>query len=592
MRNEKKMRRRVHGVRRNFTIERVIYEEEPPKRKKRPRDVLKKLRGRRPAVHFRTVRSFTHTHREGMRTTAIVFLTVSLIGQSGWLWTRVLDRNSTPKGTIAHTAVRWLDERQSADLADPAAPAAYPTKLAIRGDGGMFGIQYSADGVSAAYRLTEDMWGAALGSAEPLESVQQNEYTAALKREMAYLEFDGSVPLELIAGWMGVPMPQNGERRTCGSLMLSKTGTDAYRLFVRDAETGTTYAAETGLTDEQFYQAAESFVPNDCTMAAETDTVIAPDTLQFTGEQTFATITFGPYTGSMTALLSALRMDGQAAQENVYSTTDGTRVYVSGDAVAEVTRGGVLTYRAENGVHAYEKGTLLTREAHRKCAQLGRSLSAQLLDAMNSGGEAHLTKAYTAADGRYVTVFSLRINGVPADNDLGYFARYEFEDGAMVRADVVLRTCEAAGDAVTVMPEKIAASSRRDATAALSLRYTDTAPLLPDTNRGQTDTPSEPLTAGGGTASGYLNTGTATEDDSWVTRSDSSGAAWNSTAEQTAAGLAETGVRVTAEAEWKFLWYNPTKPVEEDRAAALLPSEITGHMPDFLTPIGEGGERE
>lgn len=162
----------------------------------------------------------------------------------------------------------------------------------------------------------------------------------------------------------------------------------------------------------------------------------------------------------------------------------------------------------------------------------------------------------------------------------------------MVRADVVLRTCEAAGDAVTVMPEKIAASSRRDATAALSLRYTDTAPLLPDTNRGQTDTPSEPLTAGGGTASGYLNTGTATEDDSWVTRSDSSGAAWNSTAEQTAAGLAETGVRVTAEAEWKFLWYNPTKPVEEDRAAALLPSEITGHMPDFLTPIGEGGERE
>ena len=170
-------------------------------------------------------------------------------------------------------------------------------------------------------------------------------------------------------------------------------------------------------------KAAESFVPNDCTMAAETDTVIAPDTLQFTGEQTFATITFGPYTGSMAGLLSALRMDGQAAQENVYSTTDGTRVYVSGDAVAEVTRGGVLTYRAENGVRAYEKGTLLTREAHRKCAQLGRSLSAQLLDAMNSGGEAHLTKAYTAADGRYVTVFSLRINGVPADNDLGYFAR-------------------------------------------------------------------------------------------------------------------------------------------------------------------------
>lgn len=583
MRHEEKMRRRVHGVRRNFTVERVIYEEDP---KQKPAE---RSQRRRPAVHMRAVRSFAYIHREGMRTTAIALLTAALIGQSGWLWTRVLDRNSTPKGTIAHTAVQWLDERQSADLADTAAPAAYPTKLAISRDGEMFGIQYSADGVAEAYRLTEDMWGAALGSAGPLKSVQQNEYAAALQRDMAYLEFDGSVPLELISGWLGVSMPQNGERRTCGGLLLSKTGTDAYRLFVRDAETGTTYAAETGLTDAQFSQAAESFVANGCTMAAGTDTVIAPDTLQFTGEQTFATITFGSYTGSMTSLLSALRMDGQAAQETSYSTTDGTRVYVSGGAVAEVSRDGVMTYRTEDGMRAYEKGTLLAREAHRKCAQLGRSLSAQLLDAMNSGGEAHLTKAYTAEDGRYVTVFSLRINGVPADNDLGYFARYEFEDGAMVRADVVLRTCEAAGDVVTVMPEKIAASSRRDATATLSLRYTDTAQLLPDDDSSRGDTPTEPLTAGQGTASGYLNTGTSTEDDSWVNQSADSGTGmdWSSSE---ADGLSETGVRVTAEAKWKFLWYNQTKPTE--REDALVPSEITGHMPDFLTPIGEGGERE
>ena len=583
MKNRQKMRRRVHGVRRNFTVERVIYEQEPPKRKKISRKAI--------MAPVRGVRSFVHTHKEGVRTVAIAVLTVTLIGQSGWLWTKVLDRNSTPKGTIAHTAVRWLDERQSVDLADTSAPAAYPTKLAIRSDGEMFGIQYSADGVSEAYRLTEDMWGAALGSAGPLKSVQKNEYTAALTRDMAYLEFDGSVSLELIAGWMGVSMPQNGESRTCGGLLISKTGTNLYRLFVRDAETGTTYAAETGLTDADFSQAAESFVPNDCTMAAETDTVIAPDTLQFTGEQTFATITFRPYTGSMTALLSSLRMDGQAAQETSYATTDGTRVYVSDDAAVEVTGDGVMTYRAENGVRAYEKGTLLTREAHRKCAQLGRNLSAQLLEAMNSGGEAHLTKAYTTKEGRYVTVFSLRINGVPADNDLGYFARYEFEDGAMVRADAVLRTCEATGSAVTVMPEKIAASSRRDATATLSLRYTDTAQLLPD--KKAADTPTEPLSTGQNTASGYLNTGTSTEDDSWVAQSSQSGTGVNWNTGVSADGT-ETGMLsgVTAEAKWKFLWYNPTEPAESGRTAALIPSEITGHFPDFLTPIGEGGERE
>jgi hypothetical protein len=525
-------------------------------------------------------------------------LTVTLIGESGWLWTRALDTDSTPKGTLAHAIVRWMSDRSATDLADTTEPAAYPVKLAVRTEDTMFGIQYSASGVSEAYRLTEDMWSAALSSAERLEPVQQNEYEAALKYDMAFVEFDGSVPLELIAGWMGAETPQNGSSRTCGGLLISKTDGQHYRLFVRDAATGLIYAADTALTEAQFSSMAESFVANDCTMAIDTDTVIAPDTLQFTGEQTFASLTFSPYTGSMETILESLRMDGQSAQETAYTTSDGTRVYVDEDAVVRVTQNGVLTYRSENGIQAYQSRTLREQEARQKCAQLGRNLSAELLDAMNSGGEAHLVRAYTNDEGRYVTVFAMRINGVPADNELGYFARYEFEEGAMVRADVVLRICEATGSTVTVMPERVVASSLSDATAMLSLRYTDTATLLSDDSKSTTATEqnSEPLTSGTGTENGYLNTAVETADDSWVTESDSTD--WSSvltgtddTQMETDTELTATTTSVTTDAEWKFLHYRQSIQEENSAMANGIP-EITSHQPDYLTPLGERGELE
>ncbi|MDO5547538.1 MAG: hypothetical protein Q4F79_03540 [Eubacteriales bacterium] len=612
--NKQEVRRRVHGVRRDFMI---LSIEQIPKAKTR------RISWKLPKIHwswrlilvpFRKLAGLVRLlcrkvrmHKEGVRTLAIVVLIATLVGQSGWLWTRVLDRNSTPKGTLAHAVVRWMDARRATDLADTTEPAAYPVKLAIRSNGSMFGIQYSASGVAEAYRLMEDMWSAALSSAGRLEPVQQNEYVAALKNDMAFVEFDGSIPLELIAGWMGAETPQGGDARTCGGLLLSRTGTESYRLFVRDAVTGTAYSATTELTTAQFSSTAESFVANDCTMAAETDTVIAPDTLQFTGEQTFVSITFGPYTGSMATILEALRMDGRAAQETAYATGDSTRVYVDDESVVRVTQDGVLTYRSETGLRAYEQRTLREQEARQKCAQLGRNLSAELLDAMNSGGEAHLTKAYVDDNGRYVTVFSMRINGVPADNDLGYFARYEFEEGAMVRADVVLRTCEAAGSAVTVMPEKVAASSLRDATAMLSLRYTDRVDLLPDddSETGSTTQNSQPLTTGQGTASGYLDTGTSTTDDSWVTGSvkTETGINWsgslNGTEQSTTeagridetTALSTTTSSMTAEVQWKFLRYSRSLVAEEETKLPNGTPEISCHMPNFLTPLGEGGEQ-
>lgn len=613
-RNKRKQPRRsgrIQGIRRGRLTVGAVH----GGRLLRPEEKRKRNSKRYRAM--RRVRRAAAEHTRGLHTAAIAVLTVTLVAESGYLWSCVLYPNSTPRGTIAHTVVRWLSSHGAGD-SGTVQPAAYPVKLAVRMQSdGLYGLQYSADGMQQVWQQTEDVWSTALMTAQRLHTATIEEYRDALQKPMLFAEYDGSVPLSLVAGWLGAATPQNGEDCVCGGLLISRESKDNYQLFVRDAADGSIWNTKITLTDAEFSAMEANFTANDCTLAAETDTIISPDTLQFQEEQSFDSVTFHPYSGSMLALLNALGMDGQAAEESAYRTTDGTMVYVDEDASVHVTPESVMSYRSENGVRAYEEN-LRQADAWQKCAQMGRTISASLLEGMNSGGEAHLTKAYEDEQGRYVTVFSLHIDGVPVDNALGYFARYVFEDGALVQADVVLRTCEVTGDVVSVMPETVAAAARRDAKALLSLRYTDTATLrteksaLDQYNNANNNTGSDVLDDGETeTDTSWVDDLTTESESSWV-NSGTNSTDWNnsgdtSTDTSTNGGvestLNTTGTSVSAQAQWKFLLYNvdeldlvqetmiPTRLSDERPPEDVKDLDITWHMPDFLTPLGEGGMR-
>lgn len=542
----------------------------------------------------RTTVTALKNHSDGVRSAGIIALAVCMVGQSGFFWSRILDRDSTPKGTIAHAIVRWLDNR-NANRSDVIEAAAYPTKLAVRSDDGLYGIQYSAAGTKTAWELTEDVWSSALSAAKKIEVSSESEYSMALQHSMMFAEFDGSIPLTLIAGWIGAETPTNGDSINCGGILLTREDADSYRLYFRDSKTDVIYSAGTELTDVDFDSAASSFAANDCTMAVETETQVFPDTLQFTQAQSFDSITIAPYTGSMTGLLEALGMDGQSAQETAYSTQDGTMVYVGDGTAVRVTSGGVMTYKAEEGVRAYT-GSLTKTDREQKCAQLGYTISSEFLEAMGSGGEAHLTKAYTNDEGRYVTVFALHIDGVPVDNELGYFARFEFDEGALVRSDAVLRTCVVTGSAVTVMPEKVAASARNDSTALLSLRYIDSASLGAD-DRWSAESTSDGTTVDDSwvnDGSDILGADTQTEDGLW-TDSTSYDDTYYDSMNSTSSTLNSTGDSVSAQAQWKFILYHEDEKAQENIAGDFNQDNIDFticHMPDLLTPLDDEGGAE
>lgn len=604
-------KRVVYGIdRQEYIMIAVQWKKKP---RKRP-DRLKTLGARGKMLGKACIRA-VRGHRSGLQTAGIAVLTVTMVAQGGWIWSRMLDAGSTPKNSIARSIVRRLNERNI--RSDTIEPAAYPIKMAVRNEEGLYGIQYSVVGMTDVYSQTEALWSTALGQCSALRLTTQNEYAAALKNHMVFMEFEGSIPLKLLAGWLDTEVPNGGNDRSCSALLISRGNPGGYHIYLRDAETGTFLTAQTVLSDAEFDSVINLFRPNGCQMAAEANTVISPDTLHFPQQQGFDTITIRPYEGGIDTVMQSFYMDGSSAQQSAYTTQSGTMLYSDDTATLRITSDKMLSYDSDSGIRAF-RGSLRSGDAIQAYAQLGKTISTTLLENINSSGEAQLIKAYTDDDGRYVTVFALRIDGVPLDNDVGYFARYEFEDGAMVHADAVLRVCAITGNVATIMPESVAASVRKDATAQLSLRYTDTAPLKESSKSTMRSSGSRNLLGG-----------TQTADDSWVEQAEvNQSGTWLDSSpqqgqqnteegqfeEQTedpllndqieitneselqnqsvvngTADTSEVGQVVSATATWKFLLYHASQADD-----IVLPEpgqlpDIVCQMPDLLQPLGAKG---
>lgn len=418
------------------------------------------------------VRRWFGIHREAFRNVLLVVLVAGIIVQSGLLWSQVLTQDSIPwsglRARLTASASRVAETDNEA--------AALPIRFAVRSADGMYGIQYNTDGLRTAYEETADIWAQALEHAAQPVPVSTADYRAALQGELMLMEYDGSVPLDIISGWLDCALQEELADIRIGTVALCKAEEGGYTLYLRDSASGSLYCAETQMEEDAFDAAAQQFAPNDCVLAADEDNAaVSPDLLYFRESETFDVLSFGAYDGStIDVILEAFGMDTTAAQDGSYTTEGGVQVYVSGANTLRMLRDGSVQYDG-TGVR------LPASHGHDRlmqCVQTGYDLTTAALGALDSGAVPVLTNAYTDADsGRYVAVYGLQVNGVPVDNAVtGYFARYEFEGGAMVRANLALRTCQTTGETIAVMPEwQAAASLTAQVDAVLSLRYIDSA---------------------------------------------------------------------------------------------------------------------
>ncbi len=420
----------------------------------------------------RAVRGVLHTYREEIRSVLLVLLAAGVVVQSGQLWSRVLTRESIPWDGLRTRLAAQKQEEQNTDNS----AGALPIRFAARGADGLYGIQYNTEGLKMAYEQTADVWAQACENAAEPVVIDAGEYRELLRQQMMMMEYDGRIPLDIAAGWMGASVSEQMTGCTVGTAVLCRREDGSYALCLRDSGDGSLRRARTSVDDSMFDTAVRQFEANDCTIAADGENkAVSPDLLYFPGGEVFHIMSFQSYKGGdgMETLLRAFRMDAEAALTHAYAS-NGMMVYVSGRSAVHMADDGSLRYDGVSVRLPASHG----RDRLLQCVQTGYELTGAALEAIDSGASPALTRAYTdKKSGRYVVVYGIQVGGVPVDNEVtGYFARYEFEGDTMVHANLALRTCQTSGETVAVMPEKQAAASLKSTLdAVLSLRYVDKA---------------------------------------------------------------------------------------------------------------------
>lgn len=418
------------------------------------------------------LRSSAKTWREAIRTLLLLILAAGVVIQSGLLWSHALTRDSIPWSGL-HARFN-ASEPMEAGIDNNA--SAMPIRFAARSENGLYGTQYNIESLRTAYEETAGVWAQALSNAEQPMPANTRDYRNALKHNLLLMEYDGRIPLYVIAGWLDCTVQEEWKNYELGAIALCETGDNTYELYLRDNSAKLVYARTT-VNNNTFDAAAELFEPNHCVLAAEEkNKAVSPDLLYFQESQTFDVLEFHAYSGksNIDILLEAFGLHAAAAEDSLY-TTSGAQTYVSGRNRVQIEPDGGMQYDGTSirlPILSYGDNRLL------QCIQTGAELTNAALEAISCSDSAALIDAYTdTGSGRYIAVYGVQSNGIPIDNsETGYFARYEFEGNTMVHADLALRVSQAVGEQVAVMPERQAAASlTENVDALLSLRYVDSA---------------------------------------------------------------------------------------------------------------------
>lgn len=547
-------------------------------------------------------------HTEGIKTAVLVLLAVLLVVQGGVLYHRTTDDGSKAK----------QESTTQQALVDSEA-AAFPIRFAVRSENGIYGLEYNASGMQEVFHATADIWAQAWSSAGQPRRATRAEYRKALKNDLMLMEYDGSIPLQLAAGWVGATVSDAWNSVMLGTAVISRDDV-GYTVYFRDNSTGKLLCADTTVDDNIFDTAAAQYDANDCKIAAdEKNASVSPDTLYFPGGETFEVMSFADYDGTngLQALLTAFHMDAEAALKSEY-TADNTRIFVSGRDTLQLKKTGEALYDGEN----IQLTAAQNNNRQLQYVQCGYTLAQSALDAIGSGAAPALTNAYFDSKGNYIAVFSMQIGGIPVDNtDTGYFARFTFRGNTMCSAELALRTTQTTGETIAVMPERqVSAALSGAADAVLSLRYVDE----PSKNRKEDDSSDELISADGLFGnSGLLGTdsentadntdsdttpnGTNTQDntqpdlvqdiDDNSNTTDTAGSAFsdnptfsdalgetNSSSELQTSWYDTSGTAVSP--EWYIIRFNQKTDLPQFNAEEIVPV-----LADFDTMIQEGGAR-
>ena len=358
-----------------------------------------------------------------------------------------------------------------------------PLALPEGAEGARRGLQYDQAACQELFQRVAGPLVETLSSAGAPEQVSRRRWEGALTGALGvYMDFQGKIPLPVLAGWLSEGETQLTATVRRLALVVWEDGVD---LYYRDETDGRYYRCRSEVADPfVLAEALGGLTGNGAFYAFESELYqdLDPDTLLFPEAPSVPVYTAANPMSAGQETLQALVQDlGFSLNSTSFYSTD-EQVARSGDDSVRLSDQGVAQYQYEGRpgdglfpvLRQGEAGALYDSvETCRRTA----------LSAMGSRcGEARLyLMSVQDTDGGWEIDFGYSLNGIPVVTEGGRAARFLVKGGEIVQFSLYLRSYTGSGSTCMVLPPRqgAAALAARGLTGSeLVLTYTDSGDAL------------------------------------------------------------------------------------------------------------------
>lgn len=352
-----------------------------------------------------------------------------------------------------------------------------PYSVAVRNSLGLYGVSYDQTTVERVFSQLSPLIGEALTTASAPESITSAQWQELLDSEGVYCRFQGQVPLEALAAWLG-----DGSSLTGGAETVA-LGWDGENLWLGWQAEDAFFRARTRMSDPGSMSGAlEEFSPNGAAFAytiRETDKTY--DTLDPYVLVTATTQRPMTYTASspdligdadtLETLLEALGFRSGAG--SAYEAAGERAINENGDRLRINAAGRVVFHAGEE--ERYPVSTVGETAAAQEAALAAWELLNRAVEPWKGENVYVLTGVEKTEKGWKVT-FQPRLNGIPVyAGESGWCAQFTVEGRRITDFTIDLRAYTSTGVASLVTSERLAAAALKSqkSNGQLKLCYTD-----------------------------------------------------------------------------------------------------------------------
>lgn len=242
--------------------------------------------------------------------------------------------------------------------------AARPVLISLRNEGGRSSVYGGELALDTAYEVAAPLFAKAFFTASEEQERTMSAFTAALRQTGVYLAFDGALPSEVLAAWLGAETTVCA--RPADSYLLSLSA-GRVTLWLCGEQY---FSYTTGLSADELRAAAEGSMDDGGGFACERGSALHPQTFLPGGA---ITLPGGQLSNPCT--LSAAQEIASALEFNPYGSgayvdIGGSFVFSESGRTCTVTQDGTVRFSAEAGQYDAYAATAETAAGYIDAAQL------------------------------------------------------------------------------------------------------------------------------------------------------------------------------------------------------------------------------